>query len=258
MDAIYNYVPTEPLPFPPGENATDTLINGVHLNRTALDLWHYFLWPNGTLSNESTCVVAEPKYMPVYVFGNGSFTNSTNCYSAVGEIDGRGYVSIALSVLYGLLLVISVTVLAKHGRLYLPTSKRFYPVGRRWQWYWALFVCACALISLIINIDVDRYKVQELPLVVTCFFWFLMCQGTTALVWEATRHWGSWQERQFIDPDPFILPLDDRRAKFELLLPLWFYLWVWLVSYLYTIPQTTHPLTTAELLPRHPQKLDLC
>lgn len=73
---------------------------------------------------------------------------------------------------------------------------------------------------------------QELPIVITCFFWFLICQGTTALVWEAVRHWGSWQERQFIDPNPFILPLDDKRAKMEFWLPMWFYFWTWLNFFL--------------------------
>jgi hypothetical protein len=83
---------------------------------------------------------------------------------------------------------------------------------------------------LFINVDVDRYRVQELPITVTVFFYYLLCWGTVALVWEAVRHWGSWLQRQFVDPDPFVLNDDDRRAKIEFYLPLWFYFWLWLVS----------------------------
>jgi hypothetical protein len=50
------------------------------------------------------------------------------------------------------------------------------------------------------------------------------------VVWEAVRHWGSWMERQFIDPDPFVLREDDKRAQVELYVPLIFYLFLWLVS----------------------------
>ena len=64
----------------------------------------------------------------------------------------------------------------------------------------------------------------------TVFFYYLLCWGTTALVWEAVRHWGSWLQRQYVDPDAFALSDDDQRSKIEFYLPLWFYFWLWLVG----------------------------
>ncbi|KAH6608858.1 hypothetical protein Trco_002204 [Trichoderma cornu-damae] len=220
------------LSFPGGDNSTDTVFGGIHFNLTTLEYWNYTYYSNGTLSNNSNCYLTYEPYEPVLLLTNGSFINATKCYSAVDPIGVRGYVGIGFAAVYGIALMLTLTVLAKHGRLYLPKEKRFYPIGRRWQWYWACFVCACALISLFTNIDIDRYHVQELPIVVTSFFWFLICQGTVALVWESVRHWGSWQERQFIDPNPFVYRTDDRRSKVEFYLPLWFYFWTWLNFFL--------------------------
>lgn len=89
-------------------------------------------------------------------------------------------------------------------------------------------MCATAFVSLIINIDVDRYYLPQIPIVITAFFWMLLNLCTVACVWEAVRHWGSWMERQYVDPDPFALAMDDKRAKFEFFVPLVFYLFWWL------------------------------
>ncbi|KAM4055738.1 hypothetical protein HRG_008408 [Hirsutella rhossiliensis] len=220
------------LDFPGGDNASDTVFAGVHLNQTTLRHWNYTYYSNETLSNGSHCFLTFAPYQPAFVYTNGSFVNATWCYVAIDHIGTRGYVGIGFAVLYGLALILSLTLLAKHGARYLPVEKRFYPIGRRWQWYWGCFVCACALVSLISNVDIDRYYLQELPIVLAIFFWFLLCQGTLALTWEAVRHWGSWLERQFIDPNPFVYRIDDRRAQVEFWLPLWFYFWVWLNFFL--------------------------
>lgn len=219
------------LAFPGGDNSTDTVFGGIHFNLTTLEHWNYTYYSNGTLSNNSRCYLTYEPYEPQLLISNGTFINATKCYSAVDPIGVRGYTGIGFAAVYAVGLMLTLTALAKHGRLYLPKEKRFYPIGRRWQWYWACFVCACALISLFTNIDIDRYHVVELPIIVTSFFWFLICQGTIALVWESVRHWGSWQERQFIDPNPFVYRTDDRRAKVEFYLPLWFYFWTWMVSF---------------------------
>ncbi|KAK4066109.1 uncharacterized protein Triagg1_8177 [Trichoderma aggressivum f. europaeum] len=220
------------LSFPGGDNSTDTVFGGVHFNLTTLEHWNYTYYSNGTLSNNSRCYLTYEPYEPQLLISNGTFINATKCYSAVDPIGARGYVGIGFAAVYAVGLMLTLTALAKHGRLHLPKEKRFYPIGRRWQWYWACFVCACALISLFTNIDIDRYHVVELPIIVTSFFWFLICQGTIALVWESVRHWGSWQERQFIDPNPFVYRTDDRRSKIEFYLPLWFYFWTWMNFFL--------------------------
>lgn len=223
--------PRDLLEFPKGENDTDTILGGNHFNLTTLEFWNYTIYGNNTLSNGSKCWLIDPPYQPAYVFPNGSFTNSTKCYSSVEPIKTRGFTGIGFAVAFALALVGVLTSLTKHGRIYLKKKdSRFYPIGRRWQWYWGAWVCGAALIGLFINVDVDRYRVQELPLIVTVFFYYLLCWGTVAMVWEAVRHWGSWLNRQYVDPDPFILRDDDRRSKVEFYLPLWFYFWLWLVS----------------------------
>lgn len=217
------------VPFPPGDNATDTLISGHHLNLTVLREFNYTLYSNGTLSNDTSCILAFDPWAPTYVFPNGTFLPTTWCWSPVNPIATRGGIAIGFAVLFGIALVLILVCLNKHGRLYLPVEKRFFPIGRRWQWYWGIWVSATAAISLLTSIDVDRYFLPELPIILTSFIWYLMQMGTMALVWEAVRHWGSWMERQFIDPDAFILRQDDRRARTELVIPLVFYLFVWLV-----------------------------
>jgi hypothetical protein len=215
--------------YPAADNASDTIIAGVHFNSSALNYWNYTLYSNGTLSNGSWCLLTFPPYTPSLIRPNGTWANVTWCYTATNPIGLRGSIGIGFAVVFGISLVLTLVALGKHGKTYLPVEKRFYPIGRRWQWYWAVIACACALISLFTNIDVDRYFLPELPIVLTSFFWFLMQWATMAIVWEAVRHWGSWMERQFIDPDPFSLGQDDKRAKIEFWLPLFFYFWLWLV-----------------------------
>jgi hypothetical protein len=86
-------------------------------------------------------------------------------------------------------IMFSLVNLRKHGRLFLREDKRFRVVGRRWQWYWMCFVAACAVISCLTGIDVDRYYLQDIPIILQGFFFSLMLPGTLAMVWEATRHW---------------------------------------------------------------------
>ncbi|KAI0862270.1 hypothetical protein F4860DRAFT_472797 [Xylaria cubensis] len=222
-------LPPDPPKWPDGDNATDTVIGGVHFNVTTLNHWNYTLYEgNWTLSNWSDCYLADQPYTPPLLLTNGTFVNSTWCYLATEPPGPRAHIGIGVGVAFGLCLIPVLLNLTRHGKLYLPAEKRFYAIGRRWQWYWAIIICITALIGLFTGIDVDRYRVVELPLVLNVFFWFLMNMGSLALVWEAVRHWGSWMERQFIDPNPFVLQQTDRRGTFEFWLPLFFYLWWWL------------------------------
>ncbi|KAJ9133436.1 DUF2434 domain-containing protein [Pleurostoma richardsiae] len=220
------------LAFPGGDNSTDTVIGGLHFNLTTLDHYNYTYFSNGTLSNGSRCLLTFEPYTPKLLFPNGTWINSTSCYSPINNIQARSAIGLGFLGGFGIVLVLTLMNLRKHGRLYLPAEKRFYPIGRRWQWYWAIIVCAMSFISLITNVDVDRYYLPQIPIVLNTFFWFLMQMGTMAAVWEAVRHWGSWMERQYIDPNPFVLHQFDRRGMFEFYLPLIFYLFWWLNFFL--------------------------
>lgn len=218
------------VPYGPGNVPVDNTLYGIeHLNLTTLKHWKYDLYSNGTLSNGSWCILTFAPYHPGAVLPNGTFINETWCWSPTEPIGTRAGIAIGYAVLFGIALVLTVVSLNKHGKLHLPAEKRFYPIGRRWQWYWASLVCATALISLLTCVDVDRYFLPELPIILTSFFWFIMQLGAIGVVWEAVRHWGSWMERQYIDPDPFSLKDDDKRAKVEFFIPLVFYLFFWLV-----------------------------
>ncbi|KAH7029309.1 uncharacterized protein B0I36DRAFT_245408 [Microdochium trichocladiopsis] len=229
------------LAWPPGDNDTDTIIDGVHFNLTTLKFWNYTYWSNKTLSNVTWCELGFQPYLADTLLENGTWVNSTSCYVPLDPIGTRSAVGMGYAVAYALCLLLVLVNLTKHGKLHLPSEKRFVPIGRRWQWYWAIWVCATAMIGLFFNVDVDRYYVMEIPILITSFFWYLMQMGTTALVWEAVRHWGSWMERQYIDPNPFVLPEEGRRWHFEFWVPLFFYFWDWM-NFFMVIPRNWSPI----------------
>lgn len=230
----------ELLQFPSGDNSSDTVVNGVHFNLTALNLYNYTIYSNNTISNASKCYLIFDHYQP-HMFENGSWVNGTSCYGPYYHIHGRGVSSIVFGSLFMASIMFSLVNLRKHGRLFLREDKRFRVVGRRWQWYWMCFVAGCAVISCLTGIDVDRYYLQDIPIILQGFFFSLMLPGTLAIVWEATRHWGSWQERQICDRDPVLLPQDDRRGKTEFWMPLVFYLFAWL-NFFMVIPRSWTPI----------------
>ncbi|OBT63380.1 hypothetical protein VE03_07254 [Pseudogymnoascus sp. 23342-1-I1] len=210
------------LSFPSGNNASDTIIGGINFNLTTLQHWNYTLYSNGTLSNNSNCFLTFDPYTP-HLLPNGTFLNTTSCYSPLKGLGNRAKPGIALGVFFGLSLVFTMINLRKHGKLFLPSEKRFVAIGRRWQWYWMLWVAACGMASGFTSVDVDRYYLPEWPLILNSIFWYLMIPSTLAIVWESVRHWGSWQERQLIDPDPFVLSQNDERGRREFYMPLVFY-----------------------------------
>jgi hypothetical protein len=219
----------ELLDFPAGDNSSDTLIGSIHWNLTTLQHWNYTYYSNGTFSNGSRCYLLFEPYTP-RLLQNGTFLNSTSCYSPISPMGTRSIIGVIYACIFSLSIMFTFINLRKHGKLFLPTEKRFRAIGRRWQWYWMLAVGSFALISSITDVDVDRYYLPELPIVLANFFWFLMLPATMAVVWESVRHWGSWQERQMVDPNPFLLRQDDKRSKVEFYLPLVFYFFFWMVS----------------------------
>jgi hypothetical protein len=218
----------ELLAFPQGDNSSDTLIGGIHWNLTTLEQWNYTYYSNGTFSNGSLCFVIFEPYTP-YLLANGTFLNSTSCYSPIDGLGSRSKIGLFFACFFAASIMFTFVNLRKHGRMFLPVEKRFRAIGRRWQWYWMLAVAAFGMISAFTGIDVDRYYLPQLPIVLSNFAWFLMLPTTMGAVWEGVRHWGSWQERQMIDPNPFVLKQDDRRSKVEFWLPLFFYFFAWMV-----------------------------
>ncbi|KAJ4291062.1 hypothetical protein N0V90_010260 [Kalmusia sp. IMI 367209] len=225
---------------PDGDDASTTTINGVRFSIDALNNFHYALYSNKTISNNSNCYLVFDRFQP-NMLDNGTWIHATTCYIPFFGISTRGKTSIVFGVLFGLSIMFTLMNLKKHGAQFLREDKRFRLVGRRWQWYWMLFVAACAMISLFTGVDVDRYYLQQMPIVLQSFFFTLMVPASLAMVWEGTRHWGSWQERQVVDGDPYGMPQDDRRTKVEFWSPLVFYLFAWL-NFFMVIPRSWTPI----------------
>jgi hypothetical protein len=219
----------ESIQFPDGANSTDVIINGLHFNRTTLNHWNYTLWSNGTLSNESSCYLVFDMYKPV-LLSNGTFLNATSCYAPVDNIETRAVLGIVSACLFAASIVFTLVNLRKHGRRYLPPERRFRAVGRRWQWYWLLVLAAFGCLSGFMSIDVNRDYLPSDPLVYQGFAYMLMMPSLLAAVWEAVRHWGSWNERQIVDNDPNQLPPDEVRERKEFWMPIIFYLFCFMVS----------------------------
>lgn len=179
----------ELLQFPEnGDNATDTVINNIHFNLTALNYFNYTLYSNGTLSNGSNCWLSFDMYQPS-MLSNGTFINATSCYFPINGLEARGSVGIAFASMFGATVVFTLINLRKHGKTFLPLEKRWRAVGRRWQWYWMLFVAACGMISCFMSIDVDRSYLQGIALSLQSLFYYLLLPGLLAAVWEGVRHW---------------------------------------------------------------------
>lgn len=170
------------------QNSSDTVINGIHFNLTALNHFNYSLYSNGTLSNRTNCWLVFNLFRPSMLV-NGTFINATSCYQPYFGIRSRGSLGIISASLFGLSIVFTLMNLRKHGKRFLPNEKRFRVVGRRWQWYWMLFVAACGIISGFAGIDVDRDYLQSMAIILQSFFNCLMMPGILAVVWEAVRHW---------------------------------------------------------------------
>ncbi|QSS63533.1 hypothetical protein I7I51_00591 [Histoplasma capsulatum] len=222
----------ELLQFPEnGDNATDTVINNIHFNLTALNYFNYTLYSNGTLSNGSNCWLSFDMYQPS-ILSNGTFINATSCYFPINGLEARGSVGIAFASMFGATIVFTLINLRKHGKTFLPLEKRWRAVGRRWQWYWMLFVAACGMISCFMSIDVDRSYLQGIALSLQSLFYYLLLPGLLAAVWEGVRHWGSWQERQICDRDTFAFSEASTRETQEFYLPLIFYFFAWLNFFL--------------------------
>lgn len=203
-----------------------------NLNSTTLLRWNYSSFSNGTLSNASRCYLVSDQYtINMVVVENGSFYNSTSCYSPILPIRTRSKIGLLFAAFFSISIVFTLHNLRKHGQLFLPVEKRFLPIGRRWQWYWMLIVAVFGIISSVTNIDVDRYYLPELPVALSSAFWSLMLPATVCIIWESIRNWGSFQERQRLDDYAFAMVQDDLRDRTVLCTPLLFYAFIVVVSH---------------------------
>ncbi|KAF3927247.1 hypothetical protein ABW20_dc0108000 [Dactylellina cionopaga] len=200
-------------------------------NATTLREFGYIIYPNNTISNYSNCVLAFGAYLPT-VINNGSWYNSSGCDTPVRQIRTRGVLGIVTAVLFGVLLVLSLVCLSKHGKSFLPAEKRFRLVGRRWPWYWCIITSTVGLISGFTSVDVDRVWVLGTAAIFHFIFYIVSLPTCLAAIWEMTRNWASFEERKGVDEDFFRYRQDDLRSKIEFYEPLVFYLFNFLSFFL--------------------------
>ncbi|PWW80558.1 hypothetical protein C7212DRAFT_163969 [Tuber magnatum] len=212
-------------------NSSHIQYGGQVFNETLLREFNYGIYSNGTLSNSSRCYLVFDIYRP-WMAPNGSVFNGTKCDSPINPIATRGALGITFAVLYAVVIVFVCVHLRKHGATHLPLEKRFRLVSRRWQWYWLMVTCACGMISGFTAIDIDRDYLMGTPFVLSVLFYWVMVPTTLAAVWETTRHWGSFMERQTVEGSPFKFSQEDRRSKIEFYVPLVFYLFAFLTFFL--------------------------
>lgn len=219
---------THTMSFPPGDNCSDALISGTHYNLTTLRHWNYTYYvANKTISNSSTCFLLFPPYMP-HLLQNGTFLNSTSCYSPILPLGVRSKIGIGFSSLFLLSLILTLVNFKSHDpSFHLPTKKLHS--ARRWQCFWLLLTNTCALIAGLVGVDVDRYYLPELPLVLYNVFWFLAVIATMASVAESAWLWACWHE-SLDDLSTTILSRDEWWMKIRFPLRLLFYICLCVVS----------------------------
>ena len=173
---------------------------------------------------------------------NGT-VHGTKCDAPIHSIYIRGGLGIAFGILFMLMIIFGITGLRKHGQLHLPLDRNFKPVGRRWQWYWLLVSATVAIVSGFTAVDIDRVSIQGTSLILHSLFYYCMLPTILASIWEMTRHWGSFCERQLAEEDAFRFLHGDTRYKIELYMPIAFYLFAFMVSRGIFIPMTDRVLT---------------
>ncbi|KAF3270974.1 hypothetical protein TWF970_010686 [Orbilia oligospora] len=214
-------------------------------NATTLKQYDYVIYPNNTISNYSSCVLAFGGYIPT-VIGNGSWYNSTGCDTPVRPIRTRGIVGIVAAIIFGVLLVLSLVALNKHGKSFLPAEKRFRLVGRRWPWYWCIITASVGMISGFTAVDVDRVWVLGTAAIFHFIFYLVTLPACLSAIWEMTRNWASFEERKGVDEDFARYRQDDLRSKIEFYEPLLFYLFNFL-SFFLSILRAWNPIARSNV-----------
>lgn len=212
-------------------------------NATVLSEYGYVIYPNNTISNATNCFLAFGDYVPT-IISNGSVFNSSGCDTPVRGVRSRGALGIVMACVFGFLLVLVCACLKNHGESYLPAEKRFRLVGRRWPWYWLIITTTCGLISGFSAIDIDRAWVPGTSAILSFIFYLMTLPTCLAAIWETTRNWSSFLERQGVDEDFFKFRPGDRRSTIEFYMPFGFYVFTVVLFFLEILRSWT-PLGTA-------------
>ncbi|KAK9452765.1 hypothetical protein V1511DRAFT_506921 [Dipodascopsis uninucleata] len=200
--------------------------------------WGYRLYDNGTLSNSTQCYLSFGNFQPI-IEVNGTVVNGTSCDYPYYHMKSRGAIGITLAVLAMASLPVSLYHLRKHGMRHGHEHKQFRVVGRRWQWYWLLVLQALCAVVGYFSIDIDRDYLQGTSLTIYGAVLSAMLPIALAAVWEKTRHWCAFEERKIYEDDPFRFGKNDRRSTVQILVPIGFYFFDFLLFLLTVVRDWT-------------------
>ena len=232
-------------------NTTHVSFDGTTtFNESLLNEFNYTIYSNGTLSNDTKCVLVFGNFKPV-MLPNGTILDGTKCDSPIKPIKIRGALGIVFAVMFAGIIMWGLVNLRKHGKAYLPAQKQFRLVSRRWPWYWMIFTATVCCISGFMAVDVDRDYIPGAAIILQSVFYYVSLPTILAAAWEMTRHWGNFEERKILDENPFALKQDDKRSKIEFYTPLIFYLFGFMVCCSFYISGVVQLLTlnTTDFLP---------
>ncbi|SZE99628.1 unnamed protein product [Blumeria hordei] len=204
------------------ENFSDDLIRETHWNLSMLNQMNYTLYSNHTLSNESRCILIFETKIPE-LLPNGTFINGISCYSPFRPIRARAKIGLVFACFFAFSIIYTIVNLRKLAKRSSPSHQKSDVLGARFQWYWALIATSCALTSSIADVDVDRYYLPELPLVLSSIFWHLTVLASICIIWESIRHWGSVLKKRTEDANYSSFDTSPRKYHIEVLFPVLFY-----------------------------------
>lgn len=206
----------------PSENFSDDLVRETHWNLSMLNQMNYTLYSNHTLSNESRCFLIFESKIPE-LLPNGTFIDGISCYSPLRPIRARAKIGLIFACFFAFSIIYTIVNLRKLAKRSPSSHQKSDVHGARFQWYWALIAASCAVTSSIADIDVDRYYLPELPLILSSIFWHLTVLASICIIWETIRHWGSVLKKRTEDANYSSFGTCPRQYHTEVLLPVLFY-----------------------------------
>lgn len=163
----------------------DHTYNLTTLSRPPFRLTHYP--SNRTLSNDSECYLLYPPYLPI-LFPNGTLTSTTSCFSPVNGIEIHGILGLAFGLAFVGILFFSVLGLNRLSSNQQMTTWHGDRLSSRAVHYWQILTSLVALLSAFISIDVDRYPVLGLPMILQSAFFTCIPAALLPTVFEAVKH----------------------------------------------------------------------
>ncbi|KAL3419695.1 hypothetical protein PVAG01_08193 [Phlyctema vagabunda] len=165
-------------PFPPGDNSSDTIIAGEHLNLDTLRHFNYQYYSNRTFSNHSHCYLAFLPNAPDYLDGNGRFYgNATDCFQrhSIWDLE-RGVLDVISILTFFLAFVVICTNISRCAKDPRPTQ------CERHHRYWLAVCVVFGSLFIAALYWTDFHYLATLSVVFLGVAWYFILIVVTILV----------------------------------------------------------------------------